>query len=113
MRLKHKYFGFIKLPTGPVGQGRHRVGITMFLGAFVAEMLAVIMLIYVYFHNAPGELPHGTIFGLDFEAQALLFVIVEAASALGIVASLFVLGAGFVERLQEAFRWPGDAQAPA
>ena len=105
--LKTKLFGVFKIPAGPVSRTRHRVGVGLVLGAFVAEMLAVLFLIVAYFEYAPGTYPSSTLLGMEFEAQATTFIVVQCASALCAVASLYVLGAEFVERLQAAFSWNG------
>ena len=109
-RIKGKVFGLVRIPPGPVSHGRHRLGVVLFVGGLVGEMLVVLLLIYAYFRYAPGEYPEGRMLGITFETQALLFVAMQIASALAVVAAMYLLGGGFVDRLRTAFSWPREPE---
>jgi hypothetical protein len=57
----------------------------------------------------PGaEVSTPEVLGISFKAQATIFVSVQILTTVGIIASLFILGADFWERLKAAFEWQGS-----
>lgn len=109
-QLKKMTFSILKIPPGSVSRRRHYLGVSLFLGAFIAESLVVLFLVFGYFYYPPREYPNEQLLGLAFEDQALLFVVAQCMSALSVVVSLYALGGGFVDRLQELFRWHGSVE---
>jgi hypothetical protein len=99
--LKAKLKGWFARPAAPprpVGRGRHAFGLVLFSLSFVTYYVAL-------------SIPF-----LGWERRAALagIVVVALSGELLFLASLFVLGGEFWERLKALYRWPGPApEAPA
>lgn len=105
-RLKSQAFGVLKPGSGPIGRGRHRMGVWMFTGGISFQILLGVGVVIAYFAVGADDIS-AKILGLDFEQQALAFAIIQIAAVVSVLASLYVLGADFLERLGHAFDWAG------
>ena len=77
----------------PVSRARHYTGIAMLIASFLPYFIAELMLILGY--SRPGHIR--LIIGMLLASDGIF------------IASLFVLGVEFWERLKKLFEWPGPA----
>lgn len=106
--LKQRMFSFLRLSTKPISRTRHRVGLALLMGGILVEAVAVIGVVIGYF-VLPAESTSGEFLGLTFDQEATLFVGSQILAAVCLVAAMYCLGAGFVERLKAALAWAGDS----
>ena len=105
LEVKRRAFGWLKLPAGPVGRRRHRIGVGLLIACVAIDVLAQMVVVggHAYLAGEGNEVrPIG---GLSFDQQARLYVGLQLATGAGVVVSLFVLGGDFWERLKRAFEW--------
>jgi hypothetical protein len=105
-KLKAQAFGLLKPRSGRIGQGRHRIGVWMFTGGISVQILLGVGVVIAYFVVGADDIS-AKILGLNFEEQALAFATIQIAAVVSVIASLYVLGADFLERLGHAFDWAG------
>ena len=92
--LKKRIKAWFKRPhkPKPIGRNRHRFGIALLAASFLPYY---VMLIYLlFFSHKESE--------INFPAWTLV------AGEAAFMASLFVLGGDFWERLKQIFIWPGQ-----
>ena len=102
--MKTKAFGFFKLRSEPISRLRHRLGVGLLRGSIVTEIIWVARIIGAHF-KLGSEPANVLILGMNFEAQAIFYVTIEILTGVGVVAGVYMLGAGFAERLKHAFEW--------
>jgi hypothetical protein len=83
-------------PPRPISRSRHTIGVTMFFMSFLPY--PVVEGILIFGHPAGRDLHH--------------LVAAMLAGDIIFVASLFVLGSEFWERLKKLFEWPGKTAVP-
>lgn len=105
--MKNKAFSILRLRSGPISKGRHQFGVGLLVVSIVVEALVIIIMVGVHITSG-SESASSSILGLSYQAQATVFVGMEILSAVGIIASFYILGAGFAERLKLAFQWHGE-----
>jgi hypothetical protein len=104
-QMKSQAFSLLKPNTGPISRIRHQTGTWMFTVGILSQVGLGVTVMMVYFFVG-GKDPEIPIMGLSFEEQALLYVYLQIAAMACMVASVYVLGADFWERLNHAFEWP-------
>ena len=104
--MKNKAFSVLRLRSEPISRSRHRLGVGLLVISIAVEAILIIFIIGAHI-NLGTESASASILGFDFQAQATLFIGLELATAAGIIASVYLLGAGFAERLKLAFQWHG------
>ena len=97
MALKNKAFGWLKLKEGPISYTRHRLGVWLLVASVLTEVLLQGFSLFFSYKNAVAGVAKNT----------TVYLVVELLTTAGIVVSVFVLGAGFWERLKAAFEWQG------
>lgn len=107
--MKSKVFGFIKLGTEPISRERHQFGVWLLIVSIAVEALLIIFMVGAHL-KLGSESASAQMLGLDFQSQATVFILMEIVTAIGIVASVYLLGAGFAERLKLAFQWQGETE---
>lgn len=105
--MKNKAFSVLRLRSEPISRPRHRLGVGLLVISIAVEALLIIFMIGAHI-NLGAESASASILGFDFEAQAAVFIGLEIVTAAGIIASVYLLGAGFAERLKLAFQWHGE-----
>ena len=103
--VKQRAFGWLKLSSSPVSQARHRFGVALLFGSILLDVLLNLVLVGTDLLVLGADAPTKQLLGLTFGEQATIFVSVQILTTVGIVASLFILGAEFWERLKAAFEW--------
>ena len=106
--MKTKAFSVLRLRSEPISRSRHRLGVGLLVSSIAVEALLIIIMIGAHLQLG-SESAGATIVGFDFQSQAAVFIGLEIATAAGIIASVYLLGAGFAERLKLAFQWHGEA----
>lgn len=107
--MKKKSFSFLKLPSGPVSQPRHKLGVRLFwlgLGGQLglhAVLAAAIVIV--------GGHPEKLILGMDLDQQIVVYLVVLMLCTVCLVAGVYALGAGFAERFRHVFDWAGKEGA--
>ena len=102
--MKNKAFSILRLRSEPISRSRHRFGVWLLVASISVEALLIIFMVGAHLKLGP-ESGSAMIFGLGFQDQAMVFVTLEILTAIAIVASVYLLGAGFAERLEKAFVW--------
>jgi len=105
--MKNKAFSILRLRSGPISKGRHQFGVRLLVVSIVVEALVVFIMVGAHITSG-SESVTSSILGLSYQAQATVFVSIEILTAVGIITSVYLLGAGFAERLNLAFQWPGE-----
>ncbi|MCK4839298.1 MAG: hypothetical protein KAS94_10890 [Desulfobulbaceae bacterium] len=106
--VKQRAFGWLKLSSSPVSQARHRFGVALLFGSILLDVLLNLVLVGTDLLAPGADAPTMQLFGLTFSEQATVYVSIQILTTVGIVASLFILGADFWERLKAAFEWQGS-----
>ena len=106
-RLKSKMFGWIKPKQGPISRARHRFGIALLLGSLIGETAIASFAVYSHLSTS-ANVEEFSVFGLGLDQVSTLYVVAQFVLAVCFVASFFVLGGDFWERLRLAFAWPAD-----
>lgn len=106
--MKTKAFSVLRLRSEPISRSRHRLGVGLLVTSIAVEAILIIFIIGAHI-NLGAESASASILGFDFQAQAAVFIGLEMATAAGIIASVYLLGAGFAERLKLAFQWHGES----
>ncbi len=107
MALKNKAFGWLKLKEGPISYTRHRLGVWLLVASVLTEVLLQGFTLFSSYKNAVAGVAKNTTTGISLADFNTLYLVVELLTTAGIVVSVFVLGAGFWERLKAAFEWQG------
>ena len=105
--MKNNAFSVLRLRSEPISRSRHRLGVGLLVISIAVEAILIIFMIGAHI-NLGAESASASILGFNFEAQAAVFIGLEMATAAGIIASVYLLGAGFAERLKLAFQWHGE-----
>ena len=105
--MKNKAFSVLRLRSEPISRSRHRLGVGLLIISIAVEAILIIFMIGAHINLGP-ESASASLLGFDFQAQATFFIGLELATAAGIFASVYLLGAGFAERLKLAFQWHGE-----
>jgi hypothetical protein len=103
--MKSKALGFLKLKEGPIGRVRHKAGVTLLVSSFVIEFLLTLSMMIGHF-KVGSEDPSARILGLTFQEQSRVYITIEIATMVGIVISVYMLGADFAERMKKVFDYP-------
>lgn len=106
--MKNKAFSVLRLRSDPISRSRHRFGVGLLVISIAVEAIFIIFIIGAHL-NLGAESASASMLGFDFQTQAAVFIGLEIATAAGIIVSVYLLGAGFAERLKLAFQWHGDA----
>lgn len=106
--MKTKAFSMLRLRSEPISRSRHRLGVGLLVISIAVEAVLIIFMIGAHL-DLGAESASASILGYDFQAQAAVFIGLEMATAAGIIASVYLLGAGFAERLKLAFQWHGES----
>jgi len=109
MEMKSRAFSILRLRSEPISKRRHLFGVWLLVVSIVVETLIIIFMVGAHLKLGP-ESASASILGLGFQAQAAVFVGIEILTAAGIIASVYMLGAGFAERLKIAFQWQGKSE---
>ena len=107
MALKNKAFGWLKLQDGPISYKRHVLGVWLLVGSVLAELVLQGFALYVSYINSAVDGAMNKVAGLTVPEFNTVYLVIEVLTAAGIVASLFILGGDFWERLKAAFEWQG------
>jgi len=103
-QMKSRIFSLFKPRSGPISRVRHQVGVWMFtIGSLSQVILGVTVMVAYFFVGATD--PAIRVMGLSFEHQALFYVYIQIAAMACMIASVYVLGADFWHRLNNAFEW--------
>ena len=102
--MKNKAFSMLRLRSTPISKTRHSFGVGLLVTSIAVEALLITFMVGAQLKLGSGS-AGATIAGLDFQTQATVFVSIEILTAVGIIASVYLLGAGFAERLKTAFQW--------
>lgn len=105
--MKNKAFSILRLRSEPISRLRHNFGVGLLVVSIAAEALLIIFMVGAHL-KLGSESAGPTIAGVDFQSQAMIFVSIEILTAVGIISSVYLLGAVFAERLKIAFQWQGD-----
>ena len=97
--LKSKAFGWLKLEDKPVSKKRHQFGIVLLFSSILIDLIVQILIIVSHILLDEGQ---NTIL---LNTQANTYTIVQVLTTLGILASLFILGGQFWEKIKQAFTW--------
>ena len=107
MALKNKAFGWLKLQEGPISYRRHVLGVWLLVGSILTELVLQGFALYASYINSGGDGVINTVAGLTAPEFNTVYLVIEVLTAAGILASLFILGGDFWERLKAAFVWQG------
>ena len=103
--IKAKMVGAVKASyTGPVGRGRHYLGIVLLL-THVATTYIIALYAWDSFGAATAGGPHPEVWGLGLNEQASLVGWLFLAGEICFLLALYVLGAGWWERFRGIFVW--------
>ena len=105
MALKNKAFGWLKLQEGPISYRRHKLGIFLLVGSILVEVLLQGFTLFVMYKTIGDEKLETVVAGLSSSEFNMVYLVVELLSTAGIIISIFLLGAGFWERMKRAFEW--------
>ena len=105
--VKRRAFGWIKLPSSPVAQRRHRFGVILLFGSILLNVLLNLIMVGVDVFVSGSEQPNPVVFGLSYEQQATVHIATQILTTTGVIVALFILGADFWERLKKTFEWHG------
>lgn len=106
--MKNKAFGILRLRNAAISKTRHSFGVGLLVTSIAVEALLIIYMVVAHL-KLGSESAGAKIAGLDFQSQATVFVSIEILTAIGIISSVYLLGAGFAERLKLAFQWHGES----
>ena len=106
--VKQRTFGWLKLSSSPVSQGRHRFGVTLLFASILLDVLLNLIMVGSDFLGPGTDVPTKQLLGLSFSQQATVYVTIQMLTTVGIVTALFILGGDFWERLKAAFEWQGS-----
>jgi len=106
--VKAKAFGWLKLKQGPISERRHQIGVTMFFASLVLEAVAAGFIVYAFFSTSDDPAQF-SVFGMGLNEAATMFVGAQIVLGIVFVASFFVLGGDFWERVRVAFTWTPDS----
>ena len=104
--VKQRTFGWLKLSSNPVSQGRHRFGVILLFGSILLDVVLNLIMVGSDFLGENADVPT-TLLGLSVSQQATVYITVQILTTVGMVTALFILGGGFWERLKKAFEWHG------
>ena len=107
-KMKNQAFGLLRLRNEPISRSRHRLGVGLLVISIVVEAILIIFMVGAHL-KLGSESASASILGFNFQTQAAIFVGIEILTAVGIIASVYILGASFAERLKIAFQWPGES----
>jgi len=100
--IKQKMFGWLKLKDKPVSKKRHLCGIILLLSSILTDVLLQIFILSIYLFLEKGQ---EMIFGITLDTLTNIHTIIQILTTLGILASLFILGGQFWEKIKQAFIW--------
>lgn len=100
--LKQKAFGWLKLKDKPVSRSRHRWGVILLIGSLLTD---VILQVFIMVSSILLQKEEVSLLGLTFSEQTNIHMIIQIMTTLGILASLFILGGQFWEKVKQAFIW--------
>jgi len=107
-QLKSKAFGWLKLKEGPTSRSRHRFGIGLLMASIFIERLLTSAIMYLHFEVATANLATPKVVGVSFQIPSKHLDCHPTFTFIGVVASVFILGGDFWERLKSAFEWPSE-----
>jgi hypothetical protein len=112
LELKAKLFALFKRPAKPkpVSQGRHRLGIACIMTNFVANYVAVCMVIVGFVRVTEAD-PFPIVWGLTFEQQGALFIGLVVGGAVLLFVGLGLLGDEWWDRFRALLHWQGERAA--
>lgn len=105
--VKQRAFGWLKLPSGPISQARHRFGVTLLLGSILLDVfLNSAIVLADLFAETDGDLTP-VLLGMNFEQQTTVYIAIQILTTIGVIAAVLILGGDFWGRLKKAFEWHG------
>ena len=107
LELKQKAFGWLKLKAKPVSRTRHRLGVFLLIGSLLTDVLLQVFIMVSSILLKNGEV---VLFGIPFSEQIYIHMFVQVLTTLGILASLFILGGQFWEKIKQAFVWESSPE---
>ena len=105
--VKQRTFGWLKLPSSPVSQTRHRIGVMLLFGSLLLNVLLNLIMVGVDLFVSGPDQPNPVILGLSFEQQTTVYIATQILTSIGVMVAMFMLGGDFWERLKKAFEWHG------
>jgi len=100
--IKKKMFGWLKLKDKPVSKKRHLCGIILLLSSILTDVLLQILILSIYLFLKKGQ---DMLFGITLDTLTNIHTFIQILTTLGILASLFILGGQFWEKIKQAFIW--------
>lgn len=102
--VKKRAFGWLSFLSKPVNKTRHVVGIWLLLGSILLDVIVNLSLIVgdLFVEEPTVAL---TVAGMSQSQVVAIVSVLQAATTLGVIAGIFILGSEFWERLRNAFIW--------
>ena len=103
--IKNKALGFLKSSyTGPVGQTRHYLGITLLASNVIIHYIIALYL-WDVFGASSAEGPAPLIWGLEFNQQETLVSWLYLICEISFLSAIYVLGGDWWEKLRNMILW--------